>query len=178
VSSPTRSAGALSETARAIIDYAAHVAVTNPGKGDLIPSNRAELDYYRAAVKRITLQRARRQPLPCEYNLSTPDVRSAPQTREAAPRTSGQITRPREHRERRHVSRSTTSSDPGDDPPGRPPRGDGAARLLRRLAVGLDPSALRGAAELVVVLDEDAIAFPSLEEARREHLEAKARRWS
>jgi hypothetical protein len=96
-------------------------------------------------------------------------------------RTNGSSGRPGQ----RHAARSTSSGDSGEDgladpPPFAPrPRARGPEQLFRDLVrAGLSPTARPAAAALVIRLDEDAIEFPSLEEARHEHLEAKARRWS
>jgi hypothetical protein len=87
--------------------------------------------------------------------------------REQAPRRNGSSGRPRAQASR-SSSRSGDSGDSSDEPPLPPLRAlgsgrlrhvsHGVERLLRKLAVGLDDQALERAAQLVVLMDEDAAA--------------------
>lgn len=175
--SSTRRTNALSARVRNNLDVVAgaNAAARDAGKPDVIeviPTSPAEQAYYSAALARA------RQPEASPAPVSSPRTNGA----KAPRRTNGTGGRPRA----RSGAKSGDGEDGLDPPPPKRPRGHGVARLLHKLAFGsddhryplpgLDPEALAAAAALVIELDE--IAFPSLEEARREHLEAKARRWS
>jgi hypothetical protein len=193
VSSPTRTI-TLSARVRNNNETVARANALRPGTVGIsfgnTPAERAAEAHYKECLHRFTVELARER----HQTPVTPAAR--------APRTNG--TRPRERRSTRRTSKASASSgeDGPADPPPKQPRGDGAARLLRDLSAGLDPSALPHAAALCLELDQlgsqagwrhvsrtldrylasiapdDSIDFPSLEEARREHIAAKARRWS
>jgi hypothetical protein len=132
-----------SKSQREGIEAAARANALVPNLIEVTPDTLTEAKVYKEAFAKARRELVR-QP------------RAAPRA-EANGHTNGQVTRPRERRERRTKSSSTASGEDGlADPPPTRPRGDGAARLLRRLSVGLDPAATQAAARFVLALDEAA----------------------
>jgi hypothetical protein len=147
----------------------------------LTPEQAAALErYYRKVdeeYKRRTVAKRAQGHGDCSRELAAAEREAAtairmpraPLTSTAAPRrVNGPSGRPRPQAAR-SSSRSGDSPDSDDGPPPPPLRAfdqerglrhisHGVEKLLRKLAVGLDDQALQRAAQLVLVLDEDAAA--------------------
>jgi hypothetical protein len=111
---------------------------------DRHPEQNAYGRWKRANAKRAHMRVAPMPKVRPPASMTTVHEATAPR------RTNGSSGKPRAEAARP----SAKSGDSGDDDPAPPPRGDGAARLLRALARrGLSPAALPVAAALVLELD-------------------------